>query len=83
MSRRRQYPRVGSSYKKHVNKKRDGEPCQMCKTPMPKGSQYWVIDIQTNWFRGDDDVVCICFECRAKVNDHELLVWWHKRPAKG
>lgn len=26
-----------------------------------------IVEVQTNWFRGDDEVYCYCPECHAKL----------------
>ena len=61
----REYPRIGNYTTGYVAMRKT---CQECLKPNRK-----CLEIQVNWFRGDDEVINICPECKAKKSIDELL----------
>lgn len=62
---RKQYPAIG--YKSKGGGKK-GAKCAICKNS-PGISR---IDIEVNWFRGDDDVFYVCLDC-YRLKPAEIL----------
>lgn len=58
------YPRIGEKTKRYQKK----GTCKICGEPS-QGR----VDVQVNWFRGDDDVWKVCENCQKKYKNPELL----------
>ena len=61
------YPRIGVKRKPRDPKETQGLPCIIC-GKLTTGK----VDIETNWFRGDDDQVRVCAE-HQKHHDEEII----------
>ena len=49
------YPRIGSTSKKWPDPKKQGPKCSAC-----GARSFYRVEIQVNWFRGDDEVAKAC-----------------------
>ncbi|RKZ99051.1 MAG: hypothetical protein DRQ46_00045 [Gammaproteobacteria bacterium] len=76
----RSYPVIGQmqpqrkSGRVYFTKKRK---CQLCGKISEKGKSF-IIDIQVNYFRGDDEVFLICSKCASKQKDKLLSELFEK-----
>lgn len=59
------YPKIGL---KRAPRNAGGLPCVVCGIPTTGK-----VDIEVNWFRGDDDQVRACKEHQLKKNDSLIL----------
>jgi len=66
------YPVIGSKHKPRKNSK-GGLPCIVCGVPTTGK-----VDIEINWFRGDDDQVRVCATHITK-HDAEILQAYKER----
>ena len=64
---RAKYPRYGESSKSQVTKRDSGAwhkcLCVQCGRTIPLGGPIVRVDIQHDWFRGNDDVIHLCPDC--------------------
>ncbi len=63
MSKRR-YPQIGMAHGKNVRE--DGVRCDYCGNPMEKGTVFYFVDVQVDWFRGNDAIAQVCPQCAGK-----------------
>lgn len=65
--RRRSYPRYGQDRKDQVSKRWSIErrTCNQCGRVAQPGETMIAVDIQWDWFRGNDDVARFCTGCNA------------------
>ena len=63
-NKKSKYPRIGSRTM-HVRK---NARCDICER-RPAGH----VDVQVNWFRGDDGVHPVCRECQRTFSNYGLL----------
>ena len=61
----RSYPRVGGNSTGYTGYRKT---CEICLKPNRK-----VIEIQVNWFRGDDELLNICDSCKKGKAEKELI----------
>ena len=72
---KRTYPRIGAVTIRSCSK-RDGEKtCAQCGEKIKVGSAYALVEVQTDWFRGDGEVAAVCRKCErgGKLNALKLL----------
>ena len=63
----KQYPRIGSKTKPRGIKKQ--KPCRVCGV-LSNG----YVEIQTNHFRGDDEVISVCKDCQSGRGASERIM---------
>lgn len=68
MKKHQKYPRIKQKTKINYNKRGKGI-CKICGEPS-RGR----VDVQVNWFRGDDDVLKVCQNCQKIYTNFGLLV---------
>ena len=75
MSRgKRIYPRLGLRTTKPRTKRSRPVSCELCGKAIAVGEYFAFVDVQHDWFRGNDDVVAMCMACDAiKIPVTELL----------
>jgi len=66
------YPRFGGSIvETHTG--REPLKCQQCGKSIRYGSEYHMVDIQHDFFRGNDDCVVICQACKPKMEIDTII----------
>jgi hypothetical protein len=73
MSRPKKYPRFGCVYPSQRTKRKGTAVCKLCAKVIKPGDGYTTVDIQWDWFRGNDAVVTLCSSCRRGPLTFEQL----------
>ena len=68
------YPKTGMVYDRYRTAKGKTTECANCKAKIKPGDRYSTVDLQLDWFRGNDEVVEVCKLCsKGPLNVHKLL----------
>jgi hypothetical protein len=66
MAKKKNYPIVGSWQQTTVEVRSGCTRCDECDRQFEKREKFWLREIQTSYFRGDDEVEHICDACKKK-----------------